>query len=304
MGKITGFSQNKFKSAEYIYSKIKREFKSFGGVNLLDDTDFPLYTAEVLKKLGVAVYKEEDAFLKVQNGKAKLPHDFMYLYAAYKCGHTNTPTHSKNFQNEDLFENDITCEILKRSSECSMEFDCGGEGDKIIERIRIKRYVNDKTYLDNEYYHPRLLKLSPNVKDKCSEDCLNLSHHRHCHRHDEITINNGHILTNFNDGHIYMQYYAFPYDEEGLPMIPDITEIEKAVEWYIKHQILLNFWFNDDVANIQTKWQKAEIEYEKWMAEARYINKLPAFSTLINTIRNQRGINKVTFFSQIDNKRQ
>ena len=84
MGKISSSTTN-FKSAEYIYSKIKREFKSFGGVNLLDDADFPLYTAEVLKSLDAGVYKEEDAFLFVRNGKACLPRDFGYMFAAYKC---------------------------------------------------------------------------------------------------------------------------------------------------------------------------------------------------------------------------
>ncbi len=33
---------------------------------------------------------------------------------------------------------------------------------------------------------------------------------------------------------------SFPFDEEGLPMIPDIIEVEKAIEWYIKKEILLN----------------------------------------------------------------
>ena len=210
----------------------------------------------------------------------------------------------KEVQNEDLFEHDITCEIVKRSAACTMEFDCGGQGDKIIQKIRIKRYVNDTAHSDYEYHHPRLLKLSPNVKSKCVEDCVNFSYHHHCHRHDEITITNGTILTNFNDGHIYMQYYAFPYDEDGLPMIPDVLEVEKAVEWYIKSQILLNFWFADDVANVQTKWQKAEVEAEKWMAEARYIGRLPSFSGMVNSIRNKRGLNKVHFFSQMDNKQQ
>lgn len=299
MGSITGFNQGKFKSAEYIYAKIKREFKSFGGVNLIDDADFPLYTAEVLKRLGVSAYKEEDALLKVKHGKAKLPDDFMYLYSAYLCGNCTFNSTAKNFQTETLFENDITCEVLKRSKECTMEFDCATQGDKIIERIRIKQYIHDQwdTY---EYDRPRLLSLSPNVKDRCTEDCLNFFRHN-CK--DEITIDNKRILANFDEGTIYMQYYAFPQDEEGLPMIPDVIEIEKAVEWYIKNQILLNFWFSDDLTNAQNKWQKAEQEFEKWFAEAKYICKLPSFAGMINTLKNTRGINKVSFFSQMDNKR-
>jgi len=301
MGVITSQYVN-FKSAEYVYSKIKREFKSFGAVNMLDDSDFPLYTAEVLKKLGVSVYKEEEGILHVRNGKTKLPTDFMYLYAAYKCHHNSFETTRKNFQNCQIFENDITCDIIKRTDNCLIECE---STDKILERITIKQYVNDNIE-EHCYRNPTLLKLSPNVKPHCSEDCLNLlghnHHHGHHHHNDEITINNGCILTNFNDGEIYLKYYAFPMDEDGCPMIPDIIEVEKAVEWYIKLQVLLNYWMVDDLANAQNKWGKAEQEYEKWAAEARYISKLPSFNKMIDTMRNNRGINKTAFFAQQDKR--
>lgn len=296
MGKISSSTTN-FKSAEYIYSKIKREFKSFGGVNLLDDADFPLYTAEVLKRLGAGVYKEEDAFLFVRNGKACLPKDLGYIFAAYKCKSSGTEFGGKHFQNQCIFENDITCEILRRNENCEINCECP---DKIIERVTIKQFVNDGDWACQNFHRPTLLKLSPNVREHCSEDCPNLF----VTCSDEITINNGCLFTNFKDAHIYLQYYAFPQDKDGLPMIPDVIEVEKAIEWYIKWQILLNYWLVDDLQNALAKWQKAEAEFEKWYAEAKYINKLPSFNKMVNSIRNKRRINSVAFFSQMDNKRQ
>lgn len=294
MGVITSSTLN-FKSAEYIYSKIKREFKSFDGVNLIDDADFPLYTAEVLKELGVSSFKEEEAVLFVKNGQACLPSDFMYIHAAYKV----TPFSSdhgdgRHFQNQIVLENDVTCETLSRQNKCLIDCQCT---DKLIEKVTIRQYVNDScsTYC---YSSPTLLKLGPNVKQHLGKDSPNIF----ATSMDEISINDRKIFTNFNDGDVYLQYYAFPLDENGMPMIPDLIQVEKAVEWFIKYQILLNFWMVDDIANAQAKWGKAEQIYLQWLAEARYINKLPSFAGMVNYARMRRGINAVSFFSQTDRK--
>lgn len=292
MGKITGASANNFKSAEFIYSTIKRQFKSFGNVNLLDDADFPQWTADVLKILGMSALKEEEALLFVKDGKACLPKDFQYLHAAYSCcAETVTTTH---LQNKQTLYTDTYYDILSTQNNCKIE--CDLTGAQLLQRVTVRQYLETGDCRTYNYVSPSLLRLSPNVKQHCTEDCINqMSTSGY-----EITINNGYIFTNFKDQDIYLKYYAFPFDEDGGIMIPDIIQVEKAVEWYIKLQLLLNYWLVDDVANIQNKWGKAEQEYEKWMGEARYINKLPAFSTLVNQIRNDRGMNKMSFFSQMD----
>jgi hypothetical protein len=295
MGQITGSGLNSFKSAEFLYSKIKREFKSFSSSNMIDDADFPAYTAEVLKRLGVGAFKEEAVILNITNQRAKLPEDFKQIYAAYLCDSCDIDYGGKHLQNKFILENNITCEVLGRKSNCEVNCECP---DKLIERITVKQYVNDDCAIYN-YKKPRLLKLSPNVKPHCSEDCLNLM----VSCPDEITINNGYILTNFKEGAIFLQYYAFPTADDGTPMIPDIIEIEKAIEWYIKYQMILNWWITDDLKDSVNKWQKAEQEFDKAFAEAKYIIKLPSFQAMINTIRNQRSMNKLSFFSQMDNKR-
>lgn len=293
MGNITGYSQNKFKSADFLYSKINREFKSFSNANLLDDSDFPLYTAEVLKKLGISVFKEDHAVLKIKNGKAKLPLNYKEFYAAYKSFNTKQTNSGKHLQRKHVFEDDVTCELLHRTTNCDINCDCP---DKVINKVTIKRYVNDDNVV-YDYDKFVKLKLSPNVQTNLEKD-ENVNH-LYSFR-DEIKIENGCAFVNFDEGTVYLQYYGFPLDNKGLPMIPDIIEVEKAIEWYIKHQVLLNFWLVDDLTNAQNKWQKAEQEFEKWMGEARYILKLPAFATLVNSARNMRSLNKLEYFSTQD----
>lgn len=294
MGKITGAAGNNFKSAEFIYSKIKREFKSFGSVNLLDDADFPTYTAEVLKVLHNIAYREEEAVLFVKNGKAKLPKDFKTLYAAYKCCLDNKSIvkGSKHLQNKSVVYRESDYEFLSScDSNCSIQL-CD-EPEK-LKKITVKTFVEEGE-LTYHYKNPQPLVLSPNARQHCVDDCINLLYSGP----DEITINNGYMFTNFSGEDIYIQYYAFPYDADGNIMIPaDNPHIEKAIEWYIKWQILLNYWLVDDVPNMQIKWGKAEQMYKDYLAEAKFEGRLPAFSTLINNLRNMRSINKVAFFSQ------
>lgn len=289
MGVITGQSANLFRSADYIFSKIKRQFSSFDAVNILDDTDFPTYTAEVLSKLGLGVLKEDTALLNIVNGRAYLPDDFKSLHAAYKCKCSGNEIEHKHLQNKSYFENDITCTVLKRSNSCKIDCDCQ---NKIIQKITVKSYVNEVCNTYN-YNNVKLLRLSPNARKYCSDDCLNI----HTSSDSEITINNGSILTNFKDGDIFIEYYALSLDENNIPLIPDIPAVERAIEWYIKWQVMLNYWLVDDLANAQNKWSKAEQEYEKAMGECRFLDKLPAFSTMVNSLRTRRGINKVSFFS-------
>lgn len=295
MGNITGSNTNDFISCEYLFSKIKREFKSFANANLIDDADFPDYVLEVLNKLGISTFKEDEAILYVKNKKAELPSNFKLLHAAYKCSGCNTnTTPTKHLQNTQVLENHITSEVLVNNT---CEVTCE-QNNKVIERVTIKQYVNDNC-ITNTYNNVKLLTLSPNVKDCCTPNCLNLFQTSD----NEISINNKKIYTNFDNADIYIKYYGYSLSKDGMVMIPNIMEVEKACEWWIKSQILLNLWFTDELVNVQNKWQKAEVEFEKWMAEARYILKLPSFSSMVNNIRNKRAINPLTFFSQQDNNK-
>lgn len=185
----------------------------------------------------------------------------------------------------------MTCEILGvRNENCSIASDFDG---KVLKKVTTQMYINDSNHF-LDYINPILLRLSPNVKSRCSEDALNLISTSPY----EMTIDDNKIRVNFDNDNIYLKYYAFPLDEKGLPMIPDNQFILKAVEKYIKYQLLLNWWYNGEVADISNKWQKAEQEYNQAFAEAKFQLKLPSFSSLVDTIRNRRAQNMVTFFSR------
>lgn len=294
MSVIDPTSNNYFKSASYVFSKVKRDLSSFADANLIDEGEFPTYVKEILRLLGLAVYKENDAVVKIKNYKAQLPSDFSQLYAAYKCSPYFSGSDIAHQQGSPIsVYNDVTWELLEASGTCDIEPTCR-EKTTMIEHISVRQYVQEKAFVYN-FKNPILLRISPNVrKDRCAEDCANsLSTSPF-----EFSLTDGFIYTNFNDDFVYLKYYAFPKDEDGVPMILDNERLEKCIEWYIKYQLMLNWWHNNSVPNLENRWQQAQFEYEKWLGEIKYERKMPAFAQMINTIRRNRAVNKIAIFAK------
>lgn len=291
MSTIDPSNQNIFKSGNILFSKVKRFLSSYEAANLIDEGEFPIYVKEVLRDLGIGVYRENDAVIKVKNYKARLPQGFSVLYAAYKCTpsfNTKDLTHS---QGTTTVFNDITWEILEGGKGCDIV--CAEEKG-VIEKITVRQYVKEHASTSN-LTNPVLLRLSPNVKkSKCVDDCQNLL----ASSPYEISIDDGFLITNFNEDCVYLKYYEFPTDEEGLPMIPDIEDVEKAIEWYIIYQLLLKWFLNSEVPDLQNRWQFAEQKYNEAFAKAKYYLKLPSFSNMVNQIRRQRSTNLLILMSQ------
>jgi hypothetical protein len=281
-----------FKSCEGLFSKVRRDLSSFDAAGMIDEGEFPTYVKHVLKTMGLSVYKETSAVVPIKNYKAKLPEDFTLLHAAWKCSPYVEAEQLVHLQGQGVsVYHDVTWELIEGSSKCEIEA-VRNSDDRVLEKVTVRQYVKDNT-ITIDYRNPVLLRLSPNVKKSdCSDDCENvLSSSIH-----EISIRNGQILTNFTNDCVYLQYYAFPKDEDGVPMIPDLEWVEKAIEWHIKAEVLKVWWFNNSVPDIEKRWQVAEAEYEKWLSDARFERKHPGFEQMINAVRRKRTINKISLF--------
>lgn len=292
MATITPDNPNKFKNGDIIFSKVNRFLHSYKDANLIDEGEFPTYVKEVLRELGIGVYKEQDAILKVKNYKAKLPLGFSVLYAAYKCTPSFNVKDTIHPQSTVSVFNDVTWELVEGGHDGCI-IDCCKQ-DGIIEKITVRQNVEEKTLTAN-FVNPVLLRLSPNVKkSKCTDDCENLL----ASSPFEISIDDGFLITNFNEDSVYIKYYEFPTDEDGMPMIPDIEEVEKTIEWYIIYQLLLRWHVNKEVSDIERTLALAENKYKEFMGKSKYYLKLPSFSNMVNNIRRQRSTNLLMLIAQ------
>ena len=52
-----------------------------------------------------------------------------------------------------------------------------------------------------------------------------------------------------------MQYNALPTDDKGDIYIPDFTQLQEYLMYYVKRKILENLWVNDDDVNLVNKLQ-------------------------------------------------
>lgn len=289
MGVINAENMMQFRSSSELFNRIKNTLKSYDSQNMIDTGDFYDHVVYVLERLGVGVFEECEALVRVEHKKAKLPCNFKWWYAAYKCTPNWTQTPSINEQIPWIYYQDteITKQCNGGKQNCCIE--CVGETGK--NKIVIRTFVNGDPFIQT-FHNPIALSLSPNVKDKCAPNCLKIvpSHGL------EVTIDHkGYIHTHFDNDCIYMQYYGLPFDENYLPMIPDVPMIEQAIEYYILTKLFEDWYLNSTVPDAAQKMQYAEQKYNFHMGEALYYVKLPSFQKMVQSLRMMR--NRLKFYN-------
>jgi len=57
-----------------------------------------------------------------------------------------------------------------------------------------------------------------------------------------FSMNNSYVTFNVESGIACMAYWAFPVDDEGFPMIPDLHEVKMAVAYYLQERLDYKLW--------------------------------------------------------------
>lgn len=290
MGIINANNTLSFKSSESLFARIKKRLTSIDSQGLIDDGDFHKHIAYFYSLLGESLFKECQAVVHVKNYKAKLPPNFHKLYAAYKCTPYYNEPKTINEQRPLIFYSDIEIGCEKSDTRCCIT--CAGDTRN---KIVVRNYVVGEPSTCYTYRNPVLLNVSPNVRDRCSEDCLSIIPSAM----NEITFDGeGNILTNFDNDSIYLQYFGTPLDDNGLPMIPTEEIVEKAIEYYIYTQLFEELLWNSSVANIGQMLQDVRNQYNtQYFPQALYWAKLPSFNAMVNATRRMRSKNKFYYFN-------
>lgn len=273
----------KFKKTDHIFSAIKSDLESFNQIGLIDETKFYRKIKRFLEELGTSIYKEKESILLVVNNVAYLLDDFSFLYAAYRCSCSNSEskTINKHFQNGWSFWLEDECQKYN-DNKCCLEKGCWDE--KINYRVRAYIGEEKKNYNFNS---PKLLSVTNRVLNFCDNECLNV--HSKCEDEISIDINSNKIFTNFNEGYIYLQYWAFLYDEDGLLMILDNLIIEGAIEDFIKYKVFEDLWLNNSIQDIERRYMVLKDEARMSKQKALYYISLLSFQSLLQTCKKQRN---------------
>jgi hypothetical protein len=271
---------NNFKSADILFSKIKEDFSSFDNAHLIDDGRFYKDVKYILNLLGLNWYRQADEILTIANYKAVLPIDFHLADAIYKCDSCSMETLP-----DGVVLTKVTFDHYPTI--CDPDPHCYVCPEPIHEPCIFNRHEEILIQRDNmytRYSNPVLLRPGTiNTRNQCDTKCLNI--YSDCPQ--TFTIQNGQIYTNFQDGTIFMSYYAFPLDEEGYPMIPDNEHVEKCIEYYIKLNIMETLWINSEV-DVERKLKWFADQYKYHLGQAQFETKLPTFENMVKQIRSVR----------------
>ena len=215
-----------------IIAEVKTELSQYQTSGMLDEISLNNWAKRALKRFGNLVTVLQEKTVEVKNGRAKLPSDFYSLYAAARC-------EAKSYEVVEGTEDDLIDTFFVRMrkeantvwNNQSNKFE-QGEYTEITEKIYLR---NGKTQVDVCFHKPKLLKLTRGIKKEvCHSRCKNLSKELTYSSPYEINIVGDYIQTNFEEGFIYLQFFALEKDEDGDIIIPENSN-DQLVEYITYH---------------------------------------------------------------------
>ena len=262
----------KYKSSETLISRIKENLSTYDSAGIVDVGKFYFWIKRELQLLGNYIYQDNIEILDVYNNKCLLPENFIKLYALYtlhgvekeKIYETTGLQQKFVYRTEQLVENLVAEDCM----------------DRCYSTPQITTF---QSFIDGSVFYPRwnktasrLLRYSSRINTNlCDEDSPNF--YSDCPY--EFNMDERCLYFNFHEGkgQVLLQYLAFPYDEDGYPLIPDDAKIEQAIEDYIMFKMFEWMYLNDITNSSVQKMQYLEMKYNTSHKSALNYVKLPSY---------------------------
>lgn len=274
------FYKYNFTSPEVIFVKVKEELRSYFEAGIVDDTLFPLYVDQCLRKLGKAAYPINQTLLNIKDYKQSLPEDFYAVREAWMC-----TTYEDGTQLPSSTYVQVTNTAYKMDTLTQEEVKCRPcdtcKHPDIIEAVY--KINNGVVFRFQKQY----LLTPGNIFPSCPDDL-------YCANYNSVSphsydIRDGKMATTFREGKVYLQYYSNGIDENSDQLIPDTIETLNYLEFYIKEKMFEQVWnqTTDETYNqSQGKFQYYKQRADEALIIARTENKKK------DEYRMQRDINR------------
>lgn len=229
-----------FISTEPLIAEVKQELKSYFESGAISEILIPTFIDQALRKLKVMVLRPEDIICHFVNYKSELPCDFALLDRA------------TIYQSDIQYYSGITS--LKGqyylSTSCEFGEPCCNDKTEYFEQI----WVSTPGY-KIIMRQPRWVRVYHGSKSLCTEDCPNLN----APGPDIIQIyENRKLSASFEEGCVHFRYFARPMDDDGIPLVPEILEVEEYIKSYLKFKFFEMLWhsqIDESVNQIERKFQ-------------------------------------------------
>lgn len=233
-------------------AEISTSLQMYEDSGLVDHHAIDLWIKNALKKFGNNVMQLSEKVLRVEKSRTPLPEDFWRLYVAAMC----KPTAHKILNGDK--------DILASSVYWTKRIETEYGWNNLSESHNKKNY---KEVVEREYYRgteiesryqpsPVVLSITRGFnRDLYTKDCVNIRSHFTRDQEHEINLTNNYIETNFKEGHIYIQYYGLPKNEDGEIVVSSPnSHLEEYLEYLAIRKTLQNIMLSSD-ADVSNKIQ-------------------------------------------------
>lgn len=254
------YYKQEFVSANAVMARVKEELSSYFNSGAIDDVLFPVWIDDCLKRFKKSSLKISEAVIPIEGYQACLPDDFNSVREAWVCA----VTWSDPIQNPSSCYYQTDCRIdLGDTTACDP---CFPQEDSCNTTYYVTNKVTNSFVL--KFNHTFLLRPgNMSARNCCGEHSKNL----YSDSPFTFDIQNGKMITNFEDGTLHLLYYANPSTDENQ-MIPDNFRVQDYIRKYLIYMCFkqLSNQITDETFNqIQLKQQQAKLEMSEALVEAK-----------------------------------
>lgn len=224
---------HKYITFDQLMASVETDLANFADNGLINRGAVIKIVRRVNEDIGLKINKEKSAILDVNNHKADLPGDFMALQLAFALSEQVVKFHKPGdilgtVTEEWNCRKDVPVANLQPNA-CMIN-DCG---DKywVTQRFEDK-FITFKSVLP--------VRVRPKSFKFCASGIINNR------AKGEIEIEDGYIVTEFEEGKLFINYLADMTDEEGNLLVLDHPLVNDYYEYAVKKALLESWLMNSD----------------------------------------------------------
>lgn len=256
----------KFRTFDSLLASVEDDLPSQNANGYIEPSQLVKTAYKINKELNVAFEKVSEDVIEIENYRAKLPLNFYVMNFATLCG-----TGSKTYR-DPLYKHTHT------EGKCISEPICGDpcNEENVTELHITKTYktydVVWKTHYPVKFIDPGFIRT----------DCPN----RHCRTTNTAYIRDGYVMTNIQNGFMYINYTPILEDEKGDLLVIDHPIINDYYETALKVKIFENMFSQGEDVVGQLRYYKEELRKTKVVAFN--IVSTPGFYRMVDYLNNRR----------------
>lgn len=261
-----------FVSSELLVNRVMETLSSFKHTGLLDEGKIYRWIKEENSLLNLSGYAPIKAIFELdEDNVVYKPDNYSHLWAIWKMSPEKEFTHKRKYlQHEHTYYREEVCTTVIEDEKGNIF----REGQWVTNRYYIdvpEKIVVERFQIDA----PLQIFQKPGIPCNYSKEFKHLSSPYNVWEEKDK------FIFNFDNDFIYMEYFGNLLDEDGYPMVPNHSQIEKAIEDYIIWTFLKEMFING-YADVLQRMQYAEQQYRISHNIATSWKKLPEFMKLAN----------------------